>query len=35
MNKQGKVVDSKFGAMFVSNFRERLTFRRLTESKGK
>ena len=35
INKEGSVVDIRFCTMFICNFRERLTLRRLTESKGK
>ena len=35
MKKHGSAVASKFCVMFVCNFTESLTCRRLTESKGK
>ena len=35
MNKQGCVVDNKFCAMFLCNFKESLTLRILAESKEK
>ena len=34
ISKQGHVVDNKFRRIFKCNFRESLTLRRLTESKG-
>ena len=35
MNKVESVIDDKFCAMFICNFRESITLRRSAENKGK